>query len=44
MREELRVRVEEKRMNGTTGRSDIEGKAVRVTASDSGTERVSSNI
>jgi mRNA interferase HigB len=27
--------------NGATGRSDIEGKAVRVTASDSGSERVS---
>ncbi len=29
------------RKNGATGRSDIEGKAVRVTASDSGGERVS---
>jgi hypothetical protein len=27
--------------NGATGRSDIEGKAVRVTASDIGDERVS---
>ena len=27
--------------NGANGRSDIEGKAVRVTASDSGSERVS---
>ena len=29
------------RKNGATGRSDIEGKAVRVTASDIGSERVS---
>jgi len=29
------------RKNGATGRSDIEGKTVRVTASDSGSERVS---
>jgi hypothetical protein len=28
-------------MNGATGRSDIEGKAARVTASDTGSERVS---
>jgi len=30
-----------RRKNGANGRSDIEGKAVRVTASDSGSERVS---
>jgi hypothetical protein len=29
------------RKNGATGRSDIEGKTVRVTASDRGSERVS---
>jgi hypothetical protein len=31
----------ERTMNGATGRSHMEGKAVRLTASDSGTERVS---
>ncbi|SRR6266567_4954232 len=38
----LSSRAEEGRSkNGETGRSDIEGKAVRVTASDIGSERVS---
>ncbi len=36
-----RKKVEGKRKNGATGRSDIEGKTARVTASDTGRERVS---
>ena len=42
MKEELRVKVEGRRKNGANGRSDPAGRGtVRVTASDSGSERVS---
>jgi hypothetical protein len=34
-------KAEVKAKNGASGRGDIEGKAVRATASDSGSERVS---